>query len=76
MSCTRNIIQDRFKPKIKDYKIYRILKDGTVEFLYPKDGVVSERVNEGREKVNHNPRRIGKNPEPVSLKWSTKNTFD
>ena len=64
------------KPKIKDYKIYRILRDGTVEFLYPKDGVVSERVNEGREKVNHVPRRIGQNPDPVTVKWSSKNTYD
>ena len=64
------------KPKIKDYKIYRIYKNGEVEFLYPKDGVVSERVNEGREKANHNPRRIGQNPNPVELKWSSKQTFD
>ena len=64
------------KPKIKDYKIYRIYKNGEIEFLYPKDGVVSERVNEGRVKVNHNPRRIGQNPNPVELKWSSKQTFD
>ena len=64
------------KPKIKDYKIYRIYKNGEIEFLYPKDGVVSERVNEGREKANHVPRRIGQNPDPVTVKWSSKNTYD
>ena len=60
------------KPKIKDYKIYRIYKNGEIEFLYPKDGVVSERVNEGREKANHVPRRIG----PVSYTHLTLPTIE
>ena len=35
-----------------------------------------KKVNEGREKVGHNPRRIGENPNPAGLKFTTKNTFD
>ena len=65
-----------FKPKIEDYKIYRIFPGGDTEFLHPKDGVFPEKVNEGRPIVNHNPRRIGQNPNPASLKFSGKQTFD
>ena len=65
-----------FKPRIEDFKIYRIFPGGDIEFLHPKDGVFSEKVNEGREKVGHNPRRIGENPNPAGLKFTTKNTFD
>ena len=56
-----------FKPRIEDFKIYRIFPGGDIEFLHPKDGVFSEKVNEGREKVGHNPRRIGENPNPCLL---------
>ena len=45
-----------FKPRIEDYKIYRIFPGGDTEFLHPKDGVFPEKVNEGRPIVNHNPR--------------------
>ncbi len=65
-----------FKPRIDDYKIYRIYPGGDTEFLHPKDGVFPEKVNEGRPTVNHNPRRIGQNPNPASLKFSGRNTFD
>ena len=65
-----------FKPRIEEFKIYRIFPGGDIEFLHPKDGVFSEKVNEGREKVGHNPRRIGENPNPAGLKFTTKNTFD
>ena len=65
-----------FKPRIEDFKIYRIFPGGDIEFLHPKDGVFPEKVNEGREKVGHNPRRIGENPNPAGLKFTTKNTFD
>lgn len=64
------------KPRIKDYKIYRVYQNGEIEFLYPKDGVPSEKVNEGRPIVNHNPRRIGQNPNPVELKFSGKKTYE
>ena len=65
-----------FKPRMEDYKIYRIFPGGDTEFLHPKDGVFPEKVNEGREKVGHNPRRIGENPNPAGLKFSTKKTFE
>ncbi len=65
-----------FKPRIDDYKIYRIFPGGDTEFLHPKDGVFPEKVNEGRPIVNHNPRRIGDNPNPASVKFTGNNTFD
>ena len=65
-----------FKPRIENFKIYRIFPSGDIEFLHPKDGVFPEKVNEGREKVGHNPRRIGENPNPAGLKFSTRKTFD
>ena len=37
-----------FKPRIEDFKIYRIFPGGDIEFLHPKDGVFPEKVNEGR----------------------------
>ena len=65
-----------FKPRIEDYKIYRIYPGGDTEFLHPKDGVFPEKVNEGRPMVNHNPRRIGQNPNPASVKFTGRNTYD
>ncbi len=65
-----------FKPRIEDYKIYRIFPGGDIEFLHPKDGVFPEKVNEGRAMNNHNARRIGQNPNPASLKFSGRNTYD
>ena len=34
--------------KINDYRIFRILPSGEVQFIHPKDGVFPEKVNEGR----------------------------
>ena len=65
-----------FKPRIDDYKIYRVFPGGDTEFLHPKDGVFPEKVNEGRPIVGHNPRRIGQNANPASLKFTGKNTYD
>ena len=39
-----------------------------VQYLHPKDGVYPEKVNAGRTAVNANPRRIGANPNPVSVR--------
>ena len=64
------------KPRIENFKIYRIFPGGDTEYLHPKDGVFPEKVNEGRISVNHNPRRIGENPNPSSLKFSGKKTYD
>ena len=65
-----------FRPRIEDYKIYRIFPGGDTEFLHPKDGVFPEKVNEGRPQVGHNPRRIGENPNPASVKFSGKTTYE
>ena len=69
-------LRTKFKPRIEDFKIYRIFRGGDTEFLHPLDGVFSEKVNEGRPMVGHNPRRIGANVEPSSIKFSGRNTFD
>ncbi|MEI6032127.1 MAG: photosystem I reaction center subunit II PsaD [Synechococcaceae cyanobacterium ELA739] len=69
-------LRTKFKPRIEDYKIYRIFPGGDTEFLHPKDGVFPEKVNEGRPMVGHNPRRIGANPNPASLKFSGKETYE
>jgi len=62
--------------KIMDYKIYRIFPNGDVEYLHPKDGVFPEKVNAGREKVNHNARNIGSNVDPAKIKFSGKAPYD
>ena len=65
-----------FKPRIDSCKIFRIYPGGDVELLFPKDGVFSEKPNEGRIKAGYNNRRIGENPNPASLKFSGKKTYD
>ena len=65
-----------FKPRIEDFKIYRGFPGVDIEYLHPKDGVYPEKVNEARAIGGHNPRRIGENPNPAGLKFTTKNTFD
>jgi photosystem I subunit 2 len=62
--------------KINSYKIYRIFPNGEVQYLYPNDGVVSEKVNPGREPVNNRDFSIGKNPEPSTLKFSGTATYE
>ena len=65
-----------FQPRIEDYKIYRIFPGGDTEFLHPKDGVFPEKVNEGRPQAGHNPRRIGENPNPASIKFTGRTTYE
>lgn len=65
-----------FKSRIEDYKIYRIFPGGDTEFLHPSDGVFPEKSNEGRPMVGHNPRRIGENPNPASLKFSGRSSYE
>jgi photosystem I subunit 2 len=69
-------LRTKFKPRIEDYKIYRIYPGGDTEFLHPKDGVFPEKCNEGRAMVGHTPRSIGANPIPASLKFSGKETYE
>jgi photosystem I subunit II len=68
--------QLRTKFKVNNYKIYRITPDGEVTFLHPADGVFPEKVNAGREFNGKVDRNIGSNPEPATLKFSGKATYD
>ena len=65
-------LRTKFKPKIEDYKIYRIYPNGETEYLHPADGVFPEKVNEGRSFAGKVDRNIGKNPEPATLKFSNR----
>jgi len=56
--------------KINNYKIYRIFPSGEVQYLHPKDGVFPEKVNEGRVGVNNKNFSIGKNPNPIKVKFT------
>ncbi|MEL7141363.1 MAG: photosystem I reaction center subunit II PsaD [Cyanobacteria bacterium J06554_3] len=69
-------LRTKFKPKITDYKVYRILPSGETTLLHPADGVFPEKVNEGREAVNSKPRRIGENPNPATIKFGGKETYE
>ena len=62
--------------KITDYKIYRIFPSGEVQYLHPKDGVFPEQSNEGRSQVGKRDFSIGKNPDPVTVKFSDKQSFE
>ncbi|MEY3867487.1 MAG: photosystem I reaction center subunit II PsaD [Microcoleaceae cyanobacterium] len=68
--------QLRAKFKINNYKIYRVFPDGSTEFLHPKDGVFPEKVNAGREFNGKVDRNIGSNPEPITVKFTGKKTYD
>lgn len=68
--------RNKFKPKIDDYKIYRISHTGEVQYLHPKDGVFPEKVNQGRPYNGKIDRSIGQNPEPATIKFSGRNTYD
>jgi photosystem I subunit 2 len=65
-----------FKPRIQDYKIYRVFPSGETQYLHPADGVFPEKVNEGREYNGKKDRKIGDNPEPATVKFSGKATYE
>ncbi|MEB3280470.1 MAG: photosystem I reaction center subunit II PsaD [Lyngbya sp.] len=69
-------LRTKFKPKIDDYKIYRIFPNGEMQYLHPKDGVFPEKVNEGRDYYGKIERNIGANPDPAKLKFSGKTTYE
>lgn len=69
-------LRTKFKPRIQDYKIYRVYPNGETQYLHPADGVFPEKVNEGREFNGKKDRKIGDNPEPVTLKFSGKNAYE
>ncbi|PSP17058.1 MAG: Photosystem I reaction center subunit II [Cyanobacteria bacterium QS_8_64_29] len=69
-------LKTKFKPKIQDFKIYRIYPNGEIEYLHPKDGVFPETANQGRPYVGKIDRSIGKNPEPATLKFSGQEPYE
>ena len=62
--------------KINDYRIFRMLPSGEVQFIHPKDGVFPEKVNEGRIAVGKREFSIGKNPNPATIKFQGTSTFE
>jgi photosystem I subunit 2 len=69
-------LRTKFKPKIENYKIYRVFPSGEIQYLHPKDGVFPEKVNQGRPYVNKVDRNIGSNPDPATIKFSGRKTYD
>jgi photosystem I subunit II len=69
-------LRTKFKPKIDNYKIYRIFPNGETQYLHPADGVFPEKVNEGRGQVNTIGRNIGSNPDPATVKFSGKTPYE
>ncbi|KAL7220472.1 hypothetical protein ACSBR2_013369 [Camellia fascicularis] len=65
----------RSKYKIK-YQFYRVFPNGEVQYLHPKDGVYPEKVNPGRQGVGLNMRSIGKNANPIEVKFTGKQVYD
>lgn len=68
--------QLKTKFKIKDFKIYRIFPNGEVQYLHPKDGIVPEKVNAGREGVGNIEHSIGQNKNPANNKFTGKATYE
>jgi photosystem I subunit 2 len=64
------------KFKITNYKIWREFPNGDQVYLHPLDGVFPEKVNAGRVAANSVSRKIGDNPNPVSVKFTDKATYD
>ena len=68
--------QLRTKFKINDYRVFRLLQSGEIQFIHPKDGVFPEKVNEGRVAVGKREFSIGKNPNPASVKFTGTASFE
>jgi photosystem I subunit II len=69
-------LRTKFKPRIEDFKIYRVFPNGETQYLHPADGVFPEKVNAGRESKNAIARNIGSNPEPAAVKFTGKKTYE
>lgn len=67
----------RLRSKYKiNYQFYRVFPNGEVQYLHPKDGVYPEKVNPGRQGVGLNLRSIGKNVNPIEVKFTGKQVYD
>jgi photosystem I subunit 2 len=62
--------------KITDYRIFRLFPSGEIQFIHPKDGVFPEKVNTGRIAVGKREFSIGKNPNPASIKFTGKTSYE
>lgn len=62
--------------KINDYRVFRLLPSGEVQFIHPKDGVFPEKVNEGRVAIGKREFSIGKNPNPASVKFTKTASYE
>ena len=69
-------LRTKFKPRMENYKIYRIFPNGETQYLHPADGVFPEKVNEGRAYNGKVDRNIGSNPEPATIKFSGKAPYE
>lgn len=74
--CLALSYQLKTKLKISNFKIYRIFPSGEVQYLHPKDGVMPEKVNEGRQGIGNILHSIGKNANPASQKFTKKVSND
>ncbi|MBD0335965.1 MAG: photosystem I reaction center subunit II [Cyanobacteria bacterium Co-bin13] len=75
IALTRQL-RTKYKPRMENYKIYRIFPNGEIQYLHPADGVFPEKVNEGRSAVNSIGRNIGSNPDPATVKFSGKTPYE
>uniref|UniRef100_A0A0C9RRU1 Photosystem I reaction center subunit II, chloroplastic n=1 Tax=Wollemia nobilis TaxID=56998 RepID=A0A0C9RRU1_9CONI len=67
----------RLRSKYKiNYQFYRVFPNGEVQYLHPKDGVYPEKANPGRKGVGLNMRNIGKNINPIEVKFTGKQPYD
>jgi photosystem I subunit II len=62
--------------KINNYKVWREFPNGDQVYLHPADGVFPEKVNQGRVAVGSVSRKIGDNPNPISVKFTGKATYE
>jgi photosystem I subunit 2 len=67
--------QLKSKFKITNYQVYR-LTPGNTELLHPRDGVFPEKVNAARVGVGNVGHSIGKNLNPIDVKFTEKRVFD
>jgi photosystem I subunit 2 len=72
--CLALAKQLRASFKINDSRIFRLFPSGEIQFLHPKDGVLPEKVNEGRVAFGKREFSIGKNPSPASGKFTNEKT--
>tara|TARA_B100000674_G_scaffold53442_1_gene37139 strand:- start:167 stop:454 length:288 start_codon:yes stop_codon:yes gene_type:complete len=62
--------------KINDYKIDRIFPNRDVWYLYTRDGRFLEKMNARRIDIGNLDHSMGKNVQPISVKFTSKRTFD